>query len=696
MPPHPEFTSVEGLLTLCNKYAHEDHGDYSDARKRAKELISRMAHVVGSLHPLIEPLSGSIPGAGAAIGACAVIIKLERARKENSQHMIAVCNAMTNMVAGLRHLNPKVEGSTGRYPARLFDEIDQMTSSIKEFGTFAETYYTRYARKVVRFLLSRDINHRLQSHVKSFQEHERKIVSLLAIHTTATVEEIHITTARILQRLDEAEARASASALAVVNRRGGENVVRNNHEYVSEVARALGDEEPLSTNMYKALTADIEDLLEQQRGSFEAKLLSAKDEIIVRLTQGPHDLLVDADVREVWRVNSWKLSVKYRVFVDSLHTHFESTGRGKNDGSGEAVAPTEPWALKVLSKVINHPAIGEAIDEDSSGFLSINEVNQFLRCKPDECSTPAWFAFWAVGWRYMNVLYAFKIKNLLPEAQSNCRILKTAWRGADLTGPFDDYLAILTKVDIVNSWVDHAGNDTDEDVFSEVDDDAKIFSETLAQTTEAALRVNLARFDYTVDDSSHLFLILHGVTTRIEQVLMLLLKLMLEKHLEILGAQFSSRAQVAHTLRDMSNGLDQIIKEFSTRIRSLIRSWRSQKLDVDVQISCYAGGLLYGWYKHIMEHPQDMNKFFRGMRAASARSPSFSRQNSIDSAASPALVERMRSVEERLASMEEKMERLLLLFAGAQGPQMPAPMAYPPTYNSPEPYSPWENGGINR
>lgn len=650
-----ELKTLEGLLASCNEYALAEHVGGSEVRKRARELVSRMAHVLGSLQPLVEPLSGSIPCAGAAVGACAVVIKLERTRKENSQHIVTVCNAMINMLAALRHLNPTLKAPAGRYPAALFSEIEGMSVSIQNFGAFADTYYTRYARKVVRFILSRDINCRLQSHVKSFHEHERKISSLLAIHTTVTVEQIYVATERILQKLDDAEMRASAPAAKVLHDSGGEDAVRKNPSLVDKVAHALGDDAPVQPETYKTLTEDIEELLNQQRSAFEAKVLSAKDEIIMRLTQGPHDLLVDEDVKEVWRVNNWRLSVKYRVFVDCLHTHFES--------EAEKEKPADPWALKVLSKVINHPAIGEAIDEDSSGFLSINEVNQFLSCKPARCSTPAWFAFWAVGWRYMNVLYAVKINHLLTEIKKRCLSLTGSGCEPDVAKGFHAYLEIITRVGSVNGWVDHSGNDTGDDVFGEVDDDAKAFSIDLAQYTEEKLLGNLDRLEFMVKDSCQLQLVLLGVTTRIEQVLMLLLNLILAKHLEILSSDFASRKSRAETLHHMSNGLDEILKELSTRLRALIRSWKSQKLDVEVQISCYAGGLLYGWYMHITEDTQEKRKL---LRSDSMRSPSFSRFNS-GNEHSQALADRMTAMEERLSKMDEKIDNILLVLSTLEG-----------------------------
>lgn len=288
---------------------------------------------------------------------------------------------MVNMLAAMRYLNPTGEG----YQPELINEIKQMAGTIQDFGTFAETYYTRYARKVVRFLLARDIHVQLQGYVKSFQQHKEHIDLFLSVHIAATSTKTFAATQAILKKLEDMDRAAAPAAVKFVKDHGGDAAVRNSPEYVREVASALGDDEPLSPSVFKTLTTKIEALLEQHRSTFEAKLNSAKDEIVLRLTQGPHDLLVDDQVKEVWRVNGWRLSVKYRVFIDSLHAHFESAARRPAGlETAASAASCEDWALKVLSKVINHPAIGEAIDEDASGFLSINEVNQFLRRKPSD------------------------------------------------------------------------------------------------------------------------------------------------------------------------------------------------------------------------------------------------------------------------------------------------------------------------
>jgi hypothetical protein len=39
-----------------------------------------------------------------------------------------------------------------------------------------------------------------------------------------------------------------------------------------------------------------------------------------------------------------------------------------------------------------YPAIGDAIDEDGSGYISVHEANRFFSKKPKNWTTPEWLA----------------------------------------------------------------------------------------------------------------------------------------------------------------------------------------------------------------------------------------------------------------------------------------------------------------
>lgn len=59
-----------------------------------------------------------------------------------------------------------------------------------------------------------------------------------------------------------------------------------------------------------------------------------------------------------------------------------------------------PWTLHratvdTSKHHLVHSAIGDAVDDDSSGFVSVYEANNFLFRRPSKWSVPEWFALYA-------------------------------------------------------------------------------------------------------------------------------------------------------------------------------------------------------------------------------------------------------------------------------------------------------------
>lgn len=79
----------------------------------------------------------------------------------------------------------------------------------------------------------------------------------------------------------------------------------------------------------------------------------------------------------------------------------------------------------------------------------------------------------------------------------------------------------------------------------------------------------------------------------------MLLFLILRKHDEIISAGMENMTaqQFASKWQDMDATLSTLVWQFHWRFKSLRRSWRSQKQDIELQVQCYAGGLFNGWYK---------------------------------------------------------------------------------------------------
>jgi hypothetical protein len=88
---------------------------------------------------------------------------------------------------------------------------------------------------------------------------------------------------------------------------------------------------------------------------------------------------------------------------------------------------------------------------------------------------------------------------------------------------------------------------------------------------------------------------------------MVLLHLILRKQHETLEqwqvkqgvAESDDGWQLASDVQEMDAALFELILAFHERFKSLQRSWRSQKLDIDLQIQSFSGGLFCGWYVRV-------------------------------------------------------------------------------------------------
>jgi hypothetical protein len=50
---------------------------------------------------------------------------------------------------------------------------------------------------------------------------------------------------------------------------------------------------------------------------------------------------------------------------------------------------------------------------------------------------------------------------------------------------------------------------------------------------------------------------------------------------------------------EMAETLHMLIMYFHERMQALLRGWRAQKLNVELNITCFAGGIYNGWYSAV-------------------------------------------------------------------------------------------------
>lgn len=108
-------------------------------------------------------------------------------------------------------------------------------------------------------------------------------------------------------------------------------------------------------------------------------------------------------------MQGWRGSVKARHFVMALRDYY--TERAAEDPG--SLTRSDSWALQYIN-MGRVPSIREAFDDDSSGFVTVNEANNFTQSRPLNwrcavfpgargssthlChSLPYWIAYWAIG-----------------------------------------------------------------------------------------------------------------------------------------------------------------------------------------------------------------------------------------------------------------------------------------------------------
>ena len=82
----------------------------------------------------------------------------------------------------------------------------------------------------------------------------------------------------------------------------------------------------------------------------------------------------------------WRGIVKARHLVLAIHDYYlqklEDWKRG-DPSPGHPLSESDVWAVEQLDLMRLQP-IMEALDEDASGFVTIQEVNQFTNARPQD------------------------------------------------------------------------------------------------------------------------------------------------------------------------------------------------------------------------------------------------------------------------------------------------------------------------
>ncbi|KAI0049994.1 hypothetical protein FA95DRAFT_699202 [Auriscalpium vulgare] len=428
---------------------------------------------VSKLHPLLE----------AAFLIFHAVYTLEETRRDNDKKITALYVQMSDMMTAFLQLQ-EVYPDPVQYPDGILlpSPLERLLASIPEDlqagANLCDTYQKlKLPAKVLQSLVW---DRRFMGLMAKFSDRRSAIERQLIIHISQTLGK---TSARLQSTMDRIDFTMDAF----------QSFVSDKHQWLSSFVSASGgpqvviNDDALLTNLIKKdlrtaskrqsyrggdasteTQAAIEEIKEQlKRNSEEAlqhnlNMFSRKlevqkqqivDEVLTVVTragdrqleelkrsvkQGPHDLIVDATIHEIWETMRWPGYIKAHHFVLALRDHYVEKQLRLRAEARAPLSMVDAWAIQYIS-ISNLQPILEAFDDDASGFITAIEVNAFTSARPLEWSLQRWIAFWAVGWRSAIIEYAVRVEvvfakmvgiipHVLPENRSSVeRYIRLVW-----------------------------------------------------------------------------------------------------------------------------------------------------------------------------------------------------------------------------------------------------------------------------
>jgi hypothetical protein len=187
---------------------------------------------------------------------------------------------------------------------------------------------------------------------------------------------------------------------------------------------------------------------------------------------------------------------------------------------------------------------------------------------------------------------------------------------------YRDTVACLQCLATWNNYNDDGMDALEEDISENTGSKLRTITETICESEAARMETELVKLDYKIDDPELLMNITNQAGLRIEQVSFLPPSCLASASLNSMAQVFWSllecvvqehAARIRIHLNPGETDIEELVVLWQThnqtltvlavqlysRYKSLQRSWRSQKLDIELEVECYAGGFFSGWYEEV-------------------------------------------------------------------------------------------------
>ncbi|KAK1233000.1 hypothetical protein PQX77_003914 [Marasmius sp. AFHP31] len=590
----------------------------SETVKAGKDYIRTLLAPCKDAIALLDLLSQVHPAVSAVAGVFKVVVQLELDRQDNDRRIAALYFQMTDVLFVFSYLNPVFEDEKDDIRGKLKKQLQEISKTINEFGNFCENHSVYYKHNsFIRTILSGKYKGKLAEFSKGFTARKKQLSSLVSHKSALSISNIKSRLDSVSCKIDnvlrafETMDPKEREVNILVKQLGGESAVFESDQKLDKLASDMG--ERLTSAMKYTLRSDFEEVLKANVSLYELKVEATErrirdaverstETILLKLDSGPHDAVEDEDIRAVWKdmvLPPVLPSIQVAKIVTAMAKYLQSAALSVQHYFAMQFASyqllhgephPEKWTLEFISKVIFYPAIGDAIDDDGSGFISIYEVNRFTRRKPDGWKTPEWLAYWGIGWYRNAITYKKWCLKLLSYIENS------------------EYLLHPANVNFMGEYLGREGmGDVRLIVESVYTNRLSVLGQNLNLSHERfnflriqkmneemdMVRSRLVKTKFQIDSPMAVNAICG--THKLENTFLCLLSVLLMHHKQVLKVAENAMLSEQEFV-NMVGTVKNATTAFESRLYLLLECWRQQRMEARLQLQSFASGLFEDWW----------------------------------------------------------------------------------------------------
>ncbi|KLO11799.1 hypothetical protein SCHPADRAFT_455148 [Schizopora paradoxa] len=568
-----------------------------DGRKKivskASEVVNALLEPASKVADLLKFVGNFYPPCTVAGSVLQGIVDVETGRRENDVRIAVIYVEFSTSLVQLGSLKPGFQHvRTLQGPLNIL--LSKVGKLMEEFGQFCESFYEgKGVKNKFKHLLNFKPNSEKLEDFHQQLASFKSDLTLLLTQQAVLITSSNTTSLKSIEgKIDQMFAfyaglkdETETTSEEFIARNGGEDNVLMNDALIEELARKLDVQ--LTSSILRAVKEGADESFRRSYESFQLKLhfaLSNRVEIstetiIKEIQNGPYEVIKDPDMKAIWKETAPKESnLKRRQYIDAMVYYFHT--QWKKYKVDYKTNRSDFWVNSVISKVHYQPAIGDAIDDDASGYISVEEVNEFMQRKPSSWTTPQWIAYWAYGWDADSLYYQERINKAYKQFDS--LIEKAGPKKVKIQEYINGTRADIQK--LVNSLF------SIDELDAAADTQIKKLQDEWRTLTESSIKKQLTTVNFKIEYDSMAAVC---QSDRIEVTLLPLVSILLSRHIYLMSQKTVKDEDIEEATNTMSNILD-VVRD---RISDLRRIWRRQRQDVDVQIRYYVNGLFQDFYK---------------------------------------------------------------------------------------------------